>query len=154
MGFLLKFLISQQLLIFKNDLYSAFPIKINALQKVLLPRSLIKFKFCTHSALSLLHGEHSGQSPFCRWAHANSTTITFAIYWDGLACPTSMSCLRPTWVLLGHPDDRALVNHILMRLSFKLLGKRAANGYFGLTNSKPLTHDCECIRASYNTNGI
>ena len=39
-----------------------------------------QYQLCTHSALSPLPGEHSGQAPFYRHAHANSTTIKFGSY--------------------------------------------------------------------------
>ena len=50
--------------IYRNDnntwfLDSAFPIKIKVLLSVLYPGHWIMYQFCTHSALSLLPGEHS-----------------------------------------------------------------------------------------------
>ena len=55
---------------------------------------IIQNQFCTHSALSPLPGEHSGQSPFYRRAHANSTTIIpFA------------SCRVPTYIHLGREQQ-------------------------------------------------
>ena len=78
-------------------LYSAFPIKIKSASQCIIyypgHTCRIQNKFCTHSALSPLPGEHSGKSPFYKHIHANSTTIPFASYRDPIYTPGSRSAM-------------------------------------------------------------
>ena len=61
----------------------------------LFPSHWIQYRFCTHTTLSPLPGEHSGQSPFYRRTHANSTTIEFASYWIRIYTPGSTKGAAP-----------------------------------------------------------
>ena len=88
-------------------LYSAFSVKIKALHKFTVyyyPGHRIQNQFCTHSAhspVSPLPGEHSGQSPFFRRAHANSTTIPFASYQVPIYTPGSRAAMWIKWLAEG-----------------------------------------------------
>ena len=57
------------------------------------PSHRIQNQFCTHSTLSPLPAAHSGQSPFFRRAHANSTTIPFASYRVPIYTPGSRAAM-------------------------------------------------------------
>ena len=61
------------------------------------PGHRIQNQFCTDSALSPLPREHSGQSPFYRRTHANSTTIPFASYRVPIYTPGSRAA-NAMWI--------------------------------------------------------